>query len=184
MMSVARINVIKQILTVISNKDIDDWEINRECRVIKCINDLFSSLYEPREHLALGEGMMAFERRMKNRIYSPLNPDRWEMKFYILAGSELGYILKMRICGQKWNLENTDLDLTGMWKIKIEDYLQIITTTPLVQQHNLIQEKFVPVEHWGITEKDLKICLQSKKLLQKAKSKVLKKWSRSFNLER
>jgi hypothetical protein len=118
MMSVAGFKEINRILTVISDKYIDDCKINRECHIIKCMCDLFGLLYEASEHLALDEGMMAFKGQMKDRIYSPLNPDRWKMKFYIIADSELRYILNMRICGQKCSLENTVLDFTEHVKNK------------------------------------------------------------------
>ena len=43
---------------------------------------------------------MAFKGKIKNKVYNPLKPDKWGMKFYICAESTTGYVLNMRICGE------------------------------------------------------------------------------------
>ncbi len=56
-----------------------------------------------------------------------MKPDKWGIKFYVLAESESSYVLNMRICGEKCTLEKTETDLTAPynhknWKLFMDTY--------------------------------------------------------------
>ncbi|KAG0420176.1 PiggyBac transposable element-derived protein 4 [Dictyocoela roeselum] len=55
--------------------------------------------------------MMPFKGKMKNRVYCPIKPDKWGMKFYILAESITGFVVNLRIVGLKSTIEDTVIDL-------------------------------------------------------------------------
>jgi hypothetical protein len=82
-MTLERFTERNQVLTIISEKNIENYTLKKEGMIIKHINTLFNNIYEPGEFLSLDEGMMAFKGKMKNRIYNPMNPDNRGMKFYV-----------------------------------------------------------------------------------------------------
>ncbi|KAF7685363.1 PiggyBac transposable element-derived protein 4 [Cucumispora dikerogammari] len=98
LLSLERFTEIDKMITMISKKDIVSYKLKRDCKTILYIESLFAGIYEPREHISIDEGMMAFKERIKNRVYSPLKSDKWGMKFYVCAESTIGYVLNMRIC--------------------------------------------------------------------------------------
>ncbi|KAF7684925.1 PiggyBac transposable element-derived protein 4 [Cucumispora dikerogammari] len=112
-MTLERFTDINSILTSVSKKDINDNKPNRECKIIKYLETLFSSTYQPGRNIAIDEGMMLFKGKMKNRVYNPKKTDKWGMKFYICACSETGYVLNLKICSEKCSINQTVVDLTS-----------------------------------------------------------------------
>ncbi|KAF7689877.1 PiggyBac transposable element-derived protein 4 [Cucumispora dikerogammari] len=96
---------------MISKKDIINNKLKRECKTVLCLEKLFSSVYEPGEHIAIYEKMMAFKGKVKNRGYNPMKSDRWGMKFYICAESKTSYVFNLRFCGEYATLDRTVHDL-------------------------------------------------------------------------
>ena len=131
LMSLERFTEINKMITMISKKDIVSNKLKRDCKTILYIESLFARIYEPREHITIDEGMMAFKRKIKNRVYSPLKPDKWGMKFYVCAESTTGYVLNMRICGEFSTLENTVKNLTRFLTGKYRDYIWTIIIIPI-----------------------------------------------------
>jgi hypothetical protein len=82
---------------MISKKDIVNNKMQRDGKLIKYLENLFDSLYIPGENIVIDEGMMAFKGKMKNKVFNPIKPDKWGMKFYVCADSETGYVHNLRI---------------------------------------------------------------------------------------
>ncbi|KAF7696470.1 PiggyBac transposable element-derived protein 4 [Cucumispora dikerogammari] len=112
LMTLERFTEINQMFTMISKKDIINNKFELECKTVLYLEKLFSSVYEPGEYISIDEGMMAFKRKMKNRVYNPMKPDKWGMKFYICAESKTSYVLNLSICGECATLDRTVHDLT------------------------------------------------------------------------
>lgn len=111
-MSYERFTTINKHITCISSNDINTIKLKRKPKIIDFLERLFLNTYVPGENIAIDEGMMAYKGRIKNRVYSPCKPDKWGMKFYILAESETGFVYNLRIVGERFSLENTILELT------------------------------------------------------------------------
>ncbi|KAF7692956.1 PiggyBac transposable element-derived protein 4 [Cucumispora dikerogammari] len=111
-MSLERFTEINKMITMISKIDIVSNKLKRSCKTILYIESLFSGKDELGERISIDEKMIAFKKKIKNRIYSPLKPDKWGMKFYVCAEFTAGYVLNMRICEEFSTLENTVKNLT------------------------------------------------------------------------
>ncbi|KAG0442329.1 hypothetical protein DMUE_0351 [Dictyocoela muelleri] len=48
---------------------------------------------------------------MKNRVYSPMKPDKWGKKFYVLAESVTVFAYNLQIVGMKAKIEETVMEL-------------------------------------------------------------------------
>ena len=115
LMTLERFTELNQKITMISKKDIINNKLKRDCKTISYLETLFISIYSRGVHLAIDEGMMPFKGKMKNRVYNPLKPDKWGMKFYIFAESTTGYVLNLRICGETASIEKTVTELTNKY---------------------------------------------------------------------
>ena len=51
------------------------------------------TVYEPDKNLSLDEGLLPFKGRLNFRVYNPKKPDKYGIKFYMLAESKNGYVL-------------------------------------------------------------------------------------------
>lgn len=79
-------------ITPISEKDIDGLEIKKSPRFISALESLYKRIYCPGELNAIDVGMMPLNGEMKNGVHCPMNPDKWEMIFYIIAESGTGFV--------------------------------------------------------------------------------------------
>jgi Transposase IS4 len=102
-----RFNEINNNLTCISQKDIISGKIIRIPKIIGYCKNLFCTLYTPGENLSLDEGMMAYKGKTRNRVYCPFKPDKWGIKFYIIAESSTSYVYNLRIVGVHSSLDST-----------------------------------------------------------------------------
>ncbi|XP_069193684.1 piggyBac transposable element-derived protein 4-like [Procambarus clarkii] len=60
----------------------------------------FESVYIPKKELSLDEGTMAWRGRLSFKVYNPNKPDKYGVKFYMLAEGKSGYIYKFDVyCG-------------------------------------------------------------------------------------
>ncbi|KAG0438920.1 PiggyBac transposable element-derived protein 4 [Dictyocoela muelleri] len=111
LMKFPKFQFINRHITCISDKDIKGLKLKKCPKIVEALESLFSNTYMPGEFLALDEGMMAYKGKIKNRVYSPYKPDKWGMKFYILAESNTGFICNLRVVGEKTSLEETVVSL-------------------------------------------------------------------------
>ncbi|KAF7685825.1 PiggyBac transposable element-derived protein 4 [Cucumispora dikerogammari] len=100
-------------LTSVSKKNINNNKPIGECNIIKYLETLFSSNYLSKENIAIDEVIMPFKSKMKNSVYNPMKPNKCDMKFYICACSETGYVLNLKICGEKCSITQAVVDLTS-----------------------------------------------------------------------
>ncbi|KAG0437452.1 PiggyBac transposable element-derived protein 4 [Dictyocoela muelleri] len=111
LMTFERFQFINRHITCISKKDIEEIKLKKCPKIISGLEELFKSIYVPGEFISIDEGMMPFKGKMKNRVYCPMKPDKWGMKFYILAESVTGFVFNLRIVGIKSTIEETVIDL-------------------------------------------------------------------------
>ncbi|XP_069176205.1 piggyBac transposable element-derived protein 4-like [Procambarus clarkii] len=63
-------------------------------------SEKFASVYIPKKELSLDEGTMAWHGRLSFKVYNPNKPDKYGVKFYMLAEGTSGYIYKFDVyCG-------------------------------------------------------------------------------------
>ena len=55
------------------------------------------SLYVPTKNLSLDEGMLPWKGRLSIKVYNPMKPDKYGIKFYFLCEAESGYVLDFMI---------------------------------------------------------------------------------------
>lgn len=111
LMKFERFQFINSCLTCISSKDIEGLKLKKCPKIIKGLETLFKTIYIPGEYISIDEGMMAYKGKMKNRVYCPIKPDKWGMKFYILAESTTGFVFNLRIVGEQSTINDTVLSL-------------------------------------------------------------------------
>ena len=61
--------------------------------VMEFLQEKCRTVYTPQKELSLDEGMLPYKGRLTMKVYSPGKPDKYGLKFYILAEAESGYVL-------------------------------------------------------------------------------------------
>ncbi|KAG0435597.1 PiggyBac transposable element-derived protein 4 [Dictyocoela muelleri] len=109
----SKFQYINNHITCISEKDVIGIKLKKSPKIIQGLTRLFNNLYIPGEHICIDEGMMPYKGWMKNNVYCPIKPDKWGMKFYILAETTTGYIYicNLRIIGEQSTINETVLHL-------------------------------------------------------------------------
>ncbi|XP_069157643.1 piggyBac transposable element-derived protein 4-like [Procambarus clarkii] len=102
-MSSARFQHISKFFHMYNKKGIP---VNNSDRLIKVrpLMDYFSkkiaSVYIPKKELSLDVGTMAWRGHLSFKVYNPNKPDKYGVKFYMLAEGTSGYIYKFDVyCG-------------------------------------------------------------------------------------
>ncbi|XP_069194662.1 piggyBac transposable element-derived protein 4-like [Procambarus clarkii] len=68
--------------------------------VMEYLAEKFASVYVPKKELSLDEGTMAWRGRLSFKVYNPNKPDKYGVKFYMLAKGTSGYIYDFDVyCG-------------------------------------------------------------------------------------
>ena len=65
--------------------------------VMEFIQDRCKSVYMPRENLSLDEGILKWKGRLSIKIYNPMKPIKYGIKFYFLCEAESGYVLDFNV---------------------------------------------------------------------------------------
>ncbi|XP_069176151.1 piggyBac transposable element-derived protein 4-like [Procambarus clarkii] len=102
-MSSARFQHISKFFHMYNKKGVP---VNNSDRLIKVrplmdyFSEKFESVYIPKKELSLDEGTMAWRGRLSFKVYNPNKPDKYGVKFYMLAEGKSGYIYKFDVyCG-------------------------------------------------------------------------------------
>ncbi len=137
-----RFQFINAHITCINEKDVVVIKVKKCPKLVQGLENLFKSIYLPGEFLSIDEGMMPFKGRMKNRVYSPIKPYKWGMKFYVLAESTTGYILNLRIVGEQSSINDTVLslcnNLEGKYrKLFMENFYNSYKLTQLLYERKI-----------------------------------------------
>ena len=76
-------------------------------KIIKYLNVLFQTLYDPSEHLSVDEGMVKYTGRYSFKTYMPFKPDKVGMKLYICCDSKNAYVNSFSLhTGSKNTIKN------------------------------------------------------------------------------
>ena len=54
-------------------------------------------MYIPKKNVSIDEGIMAFKGKLNFKVYQPDKPDKYEIKLYILAESDTGYVYNFEL---------------------------------------------------------------------------------------
>ncbi|KAG0441891.1 PiggyBac transposable element-derived protein 4 [Dictyocoela muelleri] len=111
LMSFDKFQFIKRHITCISYNDLNGIRLKKLPKIIGGLEKFFTDVYTPGEHLAIDEGMIPYKEKMRNMVYCPVQPDKWGLKFYILAESTTGFVCNLRIVGEESSINDTVLSL-------------------------------------------------------------------------
>ncbi|KAG0438738.1 hypothetical protein DMUE_2894 [Dictyocoela muelleri] len=102
---------INKHITCISGNDVNEIKIKKCFKIVEAIECLSKRLYIPREYLSIDKGMMAYKVKMENRVYYPIKPDKWGIKFYILAEATYVFVCNLKIVGEQSKLDENVISL-------------------------------------------------------------------------
>ena len=103
-MSYKRYIEINKYLHFNDNENISTENSDRLFKIRPVITYLLSrykKVYVPKQELSLDEGQMPWRGRLGFKVYNPLKPDKYGVKFYILAEAESGYVVNFEIYSGK-----------------------------------------------------------------------------------
>ena len=78
-------------------------------RVIEYFNNKFFQAYKPERDLALDENLCAWSGRGGSKVYLPLKPIKYGLKFYAICESTTGYACSLSTYNKKNSEKNVDM---------------------------------------------------------------------------
>ena len=111
--------------------------------VMEYLTEKCYSLYMPESNLSLDEGTLAYKGRLSMKVYNPMKPDKYGIKFYVLCEAVSGYVLDFSIySGTSQSLRSTVFGLCQRYfhlgyRVFVDNYYNSVELTEELYENGM-----------------------------------------------
>nr|XP_032834244.1 uncharacterized protein LOC116956615 isoform X1 [Petromyzon marinus]XP_032834245.1 uncharacterized protein LOC116956615 isoform X1 [Petromyzon marinus]XP_032834246.1 uncharacterized protein LOC116956615 isoform X1 [Petromyzon marinus] len=111
--------------------------------VMEYFQSKFKALYAPNRELSLDEATLEWKGRLPFKVYNPQKPEKYGIKFYILAEAQTGYVFNFDIyVGIEKSIRNIVFGLMGPlldkgYQLYMDNYYNSVKLTEELYEHGV-----------------------------------------------